>query len=517
MRLVGTRAWSRAAICMAALWVLCASVSAQNAGEEASTDRVTAEWLVVGDDLGVWLARNEGEKFGLLLAQRDESTAGLRRVTVLGEMPQLLVGTPSGPLLFFEARGRGDERIYPVRLGSYEDRAGLAIVGSLEASTPLRTTDELVAGVAADDTVFLLLDSADPNRGAVLLAKDGRDWQPVRLPVELADASRDIADLRLLRLDGGLSILVDGLVRGESVLWTLRSLEFGDGDEATSEWESVTLGVDLRDRKAFAVGLGDEAIVLREAEGSVEGLVLRRQGAIRFALLEGEPAPEEVATHDREIWLLRHGADDAVLATVLSRDGTVLASGELAVGALRGGEDGLLFLLLVAWSVVISAMVLVLPQNRKLRIIVPPDGFVLAEPARRMLASVIDLLPGVILVSLVWQKPVEWWLSPLSEIVSADGSMPIFTLAWATFGYLAIADGVWGRTLGKLLVGCRTVTDDGGSPGLRRGAARSFLKVFCPPLVVVLLLMPYAPAPWSFGTVVVRKSTDDRSGSDQDA
>ncbi|MCR9218577.1 MAG: RDD family protein, partial [bacterium] len=199
------------------------------------------------------------------------------------------------------------------------------------------------------------------------------------------------------------------------------------------------------------------------------------------------------------------------------RDGTVLASGELAVGALRGGEDGLLFLLLVAWSVVISAMVLVLPQNRKLRIIVPPDGFVLAEPARRMLASVIDLLPGMILVSLVWQKPVEWWLSPLSEIVSSDGSMPIFTLAWATFGYLAIADGVWGRTLGKLLVGCRTVTDDGGSPGLRRGAARSFLKVFCPPLVVVLLLMPYAPAPWSFGTVVVRKSGDSGSGSDQDA
>lgn len=503
-------------MCLAALWFLCAGATAQEDGGVAVEETPTSEWLVAGGELGVWITRSEGEQFGLLLAQRDESTAGLRRVAQLGEMPELIVGTREGPLLFFEARGRGDERIYPVRLGNYEDRAGIAMVGSLEASTPLRTMDELVAGVGTDDRVFLLLDSADPNRGAVLLVRDRRGWLPVRLPVELADASRDVRDLRLLSLESGLSILADGPVTGESVLWTLASLEFDDNGEAISEWGSVTIGLDLSGREAFAVGLGDEALVVREFEGGVEGLVLRRQGAIRFALLEDQPMAQAVAGHDAELWLLRDGADGKVLATVLARDGAVLAEGELEVGALRGAEDGVLFFLLVAWSVVISAMVLVLPQNRRIRIIVPPEGYVLAEPARRLLAALIDLLPGMILVSLAWQKPVEWWLSPLSEIVSADGSMPVFTLAWVTFGYMAIADGVFGRTLGKLLLGCRTVTDDGGVPGLRRGAARSFLKVFCPPLVVVLLLMPYAPPPWSFGTVVVRKKGSERSEPDRD-
>ncbi|MFI4856055.1 MAG: RDD family protein, partial [Phycisphaerales bacterium JB065] len=190
----------------------------------------------------------------------------------------------------------------------------------------------------------------------------------------------------------------------------------------------------------------------------------------------------------------------------------VLAEGELQIGALRGGEDGVVFLLLMAWAVVISLMVVAMPQNRQIRVILPQDGFVLAEPSRRLFAALIDLVPGVLVVSLIWGKPLTWWFGPLNEIVVADGSMPVFALACFTFGYLAIADGLFGRTLGKALLGCRVMTEDGGVPGLRKGAMRSFFKVFCPPLVVMLLLMPYAPVPWAFGTVVVRRASTPAGG-----
>ena len=517
----GAQRWFRALVWLSALLLVSVVAVAQDdsgdgAAETVGDETVPSVWRTAGGDIGVWIARAEAERFGLLLAQRDEETAGLRRVRQIGEMPELIVGTPEGPLLFFEARGTGDDRLYPVRFGDYEDRAGIAVVGTLDASAPLRTTSELVAGVAAGGDVFLILGSADPDLGAQLLVRDRRDWVPVRLPLELADASRDPRDLRLLSLESGLSILADGAEAGESVLWTLASLSNAESGERLSEWESVTLELDLRGRESFAVGVGDEVLVIAETDGSVEGLVLRRQGAIRFAMLEGAPMASSVASYGGELWLLSDGPDDSIVATVLSRDGSVLSEGELSVGTLRRGEDGLLFLLLVAWSVVISAMVLVLPQNRRIRIVVPPEGYALAEPFRRLLAAIIDLVPGAVLVSMVWDKPAAWWLSPLSEIVSADGSMPIFTLAWATLAYLTLADGLFGRTLGKLLLGCRTVTDAGVAPGLRRGFARSFLKIFCPPLVVVLLLMPYAPAPWSFGTIVVRRTKGEQGAADQD-
>ncbi len=500
--------------CVAVLCVLGSGAMAQDAGDDSSAaDR---QWLAASADIGVWVARRSGENVELLLAQRDEDVAGLRRVTPIGELPEFIIGTSGGPLLIFEARGDGEDRLFPVRRGVYEDRAGIAVIGSLEAVTPLRSADRLIGGVEAGGRVYLHMDSADTNRGAKLLVLDNKNWVDVALPVELSDASLDPGLMELIGLPEGLGVLVPGEVPGESVLWT----HDGRSDDAAGEdaghgWERSVVQFDLHGREVIGLGLGDETVLVTEEDGGLACLVLRRQGAIRFALFEGEPLPESAAVYDEELWLLSSGAEDSITARVLSRDGAVLAEGELKLGALRGGEDGFVFLLLMAWAVVISLMVVAMPQNRQIRVILPPEGFALAEPSRRMFAALIDLLPGLLLVSLLWGKPLTWWFGPLNEIVVADGSMPLFALACITFGYMALADGLAGRTLGKALTGCRVMTEDGGVPGLRKGAMRSFFKVFCPPLVVMLLLMPYAPVPWAFGTVVVRKVTG--AGDEKDA
>lgn len=476
-------------------------------GQEVEPDTGASRWLAASGEQGVWIAREQGEGVELLLAQRDGEVVGLRRVTELGELPGVMIGSSRGPLLFFSARGEGPDRLFPVRRGEFEDRAGIAIAGSLEAVSPLRTSDRLIGGVEAAGRVFVLLVSSDADRGATMLRLDRNAWTPVRLPVELADASLDPAGLHLVGLSSGLAVLAAGEVTSEAVLWTMT--DAASTEDATPEnlWQRTDLQFDLAARASFSLGLGDETVVVRQSEDGLECLVLRRQGAIRFANLERETLPGAIASHGDELWLLEDGAEGAIAATVLSRDGIVVAAGDLELGALRDGGGGFVFLLLVAWSVVISVMVLAMPQNRQIRIVLPPEGYVLAEPSRRVLAALLDLLPGMLVVSLIWDKPVSWWFGPLSEIVSADGSLPIFTLAWMTFAFMAIGDGAFGRTLGKAVVGCRTMTEDGGKPGLRRGVSRSFFKVFCPPLVVVLLLMPFAPAPWSFGTVVVRKAS----------
>lgn len=503
--------------CLVALCALCAVAVAQDGAASTEAPGQHQGWLAAGGDLGVWVARDSGGRVDLLLAQREEKVVGLRRVTELGELPECIVGTSDGPLLIFGPRGEGKDRFYPVRLGSYEDRAGLAVIGSLEAMTPLYTSDRLVGGVEAGGRVYLHLDSPDADRGAKLLVLERKDWVEVALPVELSDASLDPQRVELIGLGEGLGVLIPGEVPGESVLWTLDpSLAQADRGGGGHGWERTVVRFELHDREVIGLGFGDETVLLAEEGDALECLVLRRQGAIRFALVEGELLPEGVAVHDEELWLLNSGPEEGLVARVLGRDGLVLAEGELRIGALRGGEDGVVFLLLMAWAVVVSLLVVAMPQNRQIRVILPPEGYVLAEPSRRLFAALIDLVPGVLVVSLIWGKPLTWWFGPLNGIVVADGSMPVFALACFTFGYLAIADGLFGRTVGKALTGCRVLAEDGGVPGLRKGAMRSFFKVFCPPLVVMLLLMPYAPVPWAFGTVVVRRSGTPTEG-DEDA
>jgi len=502
-------------------WILAAALAGlltifagESIGQETdSSDAAESFWRTAGGATGVWVARAEGESVRLTLAEIDEEKAGLRRVMMLWELPHLMVPTDAGPLLVFEARGEGPQRMYPIRRGDFEDRAGLAISGSLVAISPLVTPDRVVSGVGAGGRIYLLASSVREHQGAVLYAFENHSWESIRLPVELSDASLDPADLRVLALDGQLGVLIDGPSDESSVLWTLGKIDFDKdpGPEGYfSQWESTELPIGLRGRKAIAAGMGDEAVVVAEADGGVECLLLRRQGAIRFAWLEGQSMPEAVVAQQDHLWLLTGSEEESIAAVVVDRDGAVVAQGELVDAPRRAGEDGVLFLLLVAWSVVISALILMMQQGRQLRIVIPPEGYALAEPSRRLFAALIDLLPGMAMVSLLWDKPLGWWLSPLSEIVAADGSMPVFALVCLTFIYMTLADGLTGRTIGRALTGCRVMTDDGEVPGLRRAAARSFLKVFCPPLVVVLLLMPFVPAPWSFGTVVVKKVVKDR-------
>jgi uncharacterized RDD family membrane protein YckC len=491
-------------------------------GECACADESvsTVRWRAAAGADGVWTARTTEDSSSLWLAEIVDGNPALRRVVSMGELPRLMVGTESGPLLFFEARGEGEQRMYPVRRGDFTDRAGIAVTGDLVATSPLVTQHELISGASAGGRPYLLAASEHIDHGAVLYTLERGRWAEVRLPVELADASLDPSSLLLVEVDGKLGVLTGGETDESSVLWSLDQLEIAEnGSDARypASWTALELPIGLGRGSTAAVGLGDELILVTETTDGIACLVQRRQGAIRFAAFEGRRLPEAVIAHESQLWILDSDSDGEIQALVVGRNGETVAEGVLNESARRGGEDGIVLLLLVAWSVLISIMILFMQQGKQIRIVLPPRGFAMAEPSRRLFAALIDLLPGMVLVSLIFGKPLAWWLSPLHEIIAADGSMPIFTLAWLTFGYLTLADGLTGRTLGRLATGCRVMTEDGKVPGLRRAAARSFLKVFCPPLVVLLVLMPYAPAPWSFGTVVVRQIADDpKQGSERD-
>lgn len=99
-----------------------------------------------------------------------------------------------------------------------------------------------------------------------------------------------------------------------------------------------------------------------------------------------------------------------------------------------------------------------------------PEGVALADPGRRLVAWVIDALPGFILA---------WGLLGLGS----DGA-GLFHQAAAVMvallvghAHSAVSESITGRSVGKLLVGCRVVSvapeDAGKTPGLGRALVRN--------------------------------------------
>jgi len=133
-----------------------------------------------------------------------------------------------------------------------------------------------------------------------------------------------------------------------------------------------------------------------------------------------------------------------------------------------------------------------------------PTGLALAQPARRMLATIIDF---VIVILIVWQATGH----PASEIGSMEawrehGTSVFFVALAAACIVNTLLEGLTGFTLGKRLLGCRVVggissvegpanadadqTEAPPPPGLGRALIRNAVKWGLPPLAVLGLIDP---------------------------
>ena len=117
-----------------------------------------------------------------------------------------------------------------------------------------------------------------------------------------------------------------------------------------------------------------------------------------------------------------------------------------------------------------------------------PDHTAMAEPGRRAMATIVDLLIGAVIVSVFTGQPVLG-LMTLAVLAEPGGVQDVLTL----FAVLALggafAEGLSGTTLGKRLAGCRVVSTlpkdrDARLPFLRC-VLRNALKWGLPPLTLL--------------------------------
>ncbi|MEM1424819.1 MAG: RDD family protein [Planctomycetota bacterium] len=168
-------------------------------------------------------------------------------------------------------------------------------------------------------------------------------------------------------------------------------------------------------------------------------------------------------------------------------------------GPVSPGDIQALALVMVAICLMVLVFVVRPGQEREPFL---PEGYALATPLRRCVGWCIDALPGVLLALAVWPE----LLGEPGTFFSTRG--PGGPLPWGIAAAVLVVQGtvceaLFGRTLGKLAVGTRTITYEGERPTWWMAFSRNVVRGVCPPLAVLSAMNPSMVHPQSFQTLVV--------------
>jgi len=213
------------------------------------------------------------------------------------------------------------------------------------------------------------------------------------------------------------------------------------------------------------------------------------------------------------------GGQDLRVSEVSARTGAVVYEGELQVASPITTSDYRFMGIAMAW--VLGLVVVFLWRMPSKEALHMPPGVSIAEPGRRMIASLVDAGVAVVIACRVTGLPV---MEFLNSGVWANG--PAQNTLLIAIGILIVAgtvlESLFGRSLGKLMAGCGVVemsrgvpkkgeTDEPRSPVLWRSAVRNLVKWGLPPVALFGLLDPAGRhrADQLAGTAVVVEGEDE--------
>jgi uncharacterized RDD family membrane protein YckC len=115
-----------------------------------------------------------------------------------------------------------------------------------------------------------------------------------------------------------------------------------------------------------------------------------------------------------------------------------------------------------------------------------PKGWTLMSPGSRICALLIDLIPGAFLSMLVFgSSPAELLRLPILTMQLSE-ALPYMLMCGIGLLQGIAGELIWGRSLGKFLLGARVISQDGGGVRPLQVLLRNTLKS------LVLLIPPMA-------------------------
>lgn len=467
--------------------------------------RAFASWQSVGGVDGVWLIKpaGEGPEFAVLYVSGRPTSPRARSVSWLGGRPEGVAGDSRTLLLV----GSAKSGMHPVRrITARTDAASgeKVLFSDAEALAPLPSPGAVHSlvltrhGVVA--TVGAPTEAGDATEGVFVL--DGARWRSVPLPPALAG----LQGLRARAADAEPpDAPAPGLRSGVPLVSANRSLVVVEPHDGRSAWVlslpdeawAESPGV-VRTPSGTVLGLGAvQVTVTREASGEAVLSLLAPAGPIEQFRTAPVPPEFGAAALGGVLLLAWESAGTGLECQVLTPFGIELYRGPLAVaGPVSESEAATLMLALA--SLFGSVVLFVVRPVASRAPVALPAGLRYAEPGRRLAATVIDFAPGIALAELS---------APYIALITPDGPGPwplLLALLVATV-LGAAGEAMFGRSLGKVVMGCRTIRRSGERPGVTRAVARNAAKYLLAPLGIFSLLVPQerAAAPGAFGTAVV--------------
>ncbi len=407
------------------------------------------------DDFGNWRYESAGQTG--------------RIVSPLPGLGQLLGSADDGrqPLVLLKTDERDDEMIGENESGANESESGL-----------IESVDEEV------DRGWWSLDAQVD--GFALLRLGTNRWETIGLPGDFPETGASC------RLFGGLNPTL--MVRAEGVT----QVYYLDADDNWSEPFAVDLDPVAIETTA-AVG-GQLVIGVTGDDGSTVVLkCLRRDGLLLIAELEGYTSARALVRLPRDIGLMDRAVDVVadVKANKLVR--IDLMTGEVTDECLMNAAPRLSreayspLILVGALLLTILVVFLVRPDPTAIRILLPA-GTALAKPRRRLMATFLDLLPSALVAIFVFNVSIveilNWPLFSKDIVETAPALLAILlTVVHSTFFEM-----LFGRTLGKTLMGCQVLDVQGGRASVRQILLRNLLKIVVfvvPPLALFVFMNPF--------------------------
>jgi uncharacterized RDD family membrane protein YckC len=269
------------------------------------------------------------------------------------------------------------------------------------------------------------------------------------------------------------------------------------------QWTATSLDLDPQRVLAVStVGGRYPLIVDRQSEGILRLTYLRGNRLVPLTQL---PRPEQewaILGTRHDIRLFEHNPDGITISFIDQVTGRSTEPRAMDAPMPRGRVWYVSVLLAVTVAALLFAF-LVRPGSSAVPASLPANQEVIGLPAR-MTGLLIDLFPGALLSVLVLDcRPIDLLVMPLAS-AAPDESLPYLVMIVITFLHTTVSEMIRSRTLGKLLVGSRVVTLQGGRPSATWILVRNLLKLLTlliPPLAVIVL---FNPNQQGLGDVVAR-------------
>lgn len=472
-----------------------------SAPSPAQSSPVLLASTIAGDGSRAWgVYRNsQDEHLLVLVAPREASNALKIKAAPPGQVqamrplgrrfPQAIAAQGDRVYLAFPPVYANERRLMRVySTGAFPSPlGGLWVIDPpdrLRTEHPLETPGELVAMQATRDTLWALIqDSGD----AQLLRLDREDWVPISLPDQLSTKRLDLSaiDDRIVLVDRSGTGFKASIYDNTSQQWSPFSadLPMGKHTQLLAGLRAITvIDWDERDQARLRTwspaGLftlasdlalpSDSTYSVLDSSNSLLGL--------RAVLTKSDSIEASETIELTEFDLL----DNSV-----RYQGAPVASAPVSADEFR-------FLAVMMILVMLGVLVVVIMPDRTQTMLLP-DHTVIADPGRRLIASMLDAaLVATIVAQLFGVAPIE--VLTLSIIVRPDntwGVIPAIMIIGVV--YATLFEWMLSATPGKLIVGIRVARAQIGPrtrPKFWSALVRNIIKWVLPPVAALALIDP---------------------------